>query len=182
MLFQEYRGFGNTPASVDLNKVVPPTENHGQWVRIDQTLLVHCQLSAQEQRQPPDSWFFGRIENTFFIASIAGSNRNLLLVYDGDVNCEDAKNQTIVGVLEELNSRRRSYLGGGGFVFPPGTDMQLSVGDGPESYRRLMMWGMFLPLVSIFCIVWFWPKWRAQVRRSEDLTSNLTAPYTPKAF
>jgi hypothetical protein len=139
MLFHEYRGFGETPASVDLSKIMPPAENHGKWVRIEQALSVHCSLGIQEAKDPPESWFFGRIDQTMFMAGIEGSDRNLLLVYAGDVRCGDVSKEPLVGVLEEINSRRRSHLVQGRFVFPPKADLQLSVGEGPASYRRMMI-------------------------------------------
>ena len=148
---------------------------------IDQTMVVHCDLSTQEVKEPPESWFFGRVAETFFIAGIEGSDRSLLLVYDGDADYENLKDQTMEGVLEEINSRRRSYLAGGGFVFPPKTELQQSVDEGPASYRQLMILCTFLPLLSIFWIVRFWPKWREQVKRSENPTT-LSDPYTPSAF
>jgi hypothetical protein len=81
----------------------------------------------------------------------------------------------------DVVSRRRSYLAGGGFVFPPKTELQQSVDEGPASYRQLMILCTFLPLLSIFWMVRFWPKWREQVKRSENPTT-LSAPYTPSAF
>ena len=117
-----------------------------------------------------------------FAAGIEGSDRSLLLVYNGDVHCADVSRQPLTGVLEQINSRRRSYMMSEGFEFPPRTDVQLSVGEGPATYRTLMMWASILPLASILLIVRFWPKWRRQVRQSEDLTATLTARYTPKAF
>ena len=182
MLFREYRGFGSTPAHIDLNKIVPPAENHGKWVQIDQSLHLRCDLTWQEVRQPPESWFLGGIDQTFFVASIEGGERNLLLVYEGDVHCGNAQKRPLEGVLEEINSRRRSYLSGENFVFPSRTDLQLSVGEGPASYRKLLLWSSFLPVISIFLIIRFWPKWRAEIRRSEDLTAKLIRPYSPKAF
>ena len=90
-------------------------------------------------QEPPESWFFGRVAETFFIAGIEGSDRSLLLVYDGDADYENLKDQTMEGVCEEINSRHRSYLAGGGFVFPPKTELQQSVDEGPASYRQLMI-------------------------------------------
>ena len=100
-------------------------------------MVVHCDLSTQEVKEPPESWFFGRVAETFFIAGIEGSDRSLLLVYDGDADYENLKDQTMEDVLEEINSRRRSYPAGGGFVFPP--KLQQSVDEGPASYRQLMI-------------------------------------------
>jgi hypothetical protein len=78
MLFREYGGLGNTPARVDLSPIAPPTENHGKWVGSNQTIVVHCDLSTQELKEPPESWFFGRVAETFFIAGIEGSDRELV--------------------------------------------------------------------------------------------------------
>ena len=136
-------------------------------------MVVHCDLSTQEVKEPPESWFFGRVAETFFIAGIEGSDRSLLLVYDGDADYE--KDQTMEGVLEEINSRRRSYLAGGGFVFPPKTELQQSVDEGPASYRQLMILFTFLPLLSIFWMVRFWPKERTSqtIGKANDLERSL---------
>lgn len=181
ILFREYRGFGEAPAPVDLKTIAPPAENHGKWVRVDQPLVVHCDLGIQELNDLPERWIFGRVANTFFIAGIEGSNRNLLLVYDRDATCEDGKRWPMKGVLQEINSRRKSYLSGERFVIPPTADMQLSVDEGPASYRRLMLLGSFLPVLSLVCIVRFWPKWRMQVRQAETAAAFGTVN-NPRGF
>ena len=66
-------------------------------------MVVHCDLSTQEVKEPPESWFFGRVAETFFIAGIEGSDRSLLLVYDGDADYENLKDQTMEDVLEQIN-------------------------------------------------------------------------------
>jgi len=126
-------------------------------------------------QEPPESWFFGRVAETFFIAGIEGSDRSLLLVYDGDADYENLKDQTMEGVCEEINSRHRSYLAGGGFVFPPKTELQQSVDEGPASYRQLMILCTFLPLLSIFWMVRFWPKERTSqtIGKANDLERSL---------
>jgi hypothetical protein len=43
-------------------------------------MVVRCNLSTQEVKEPPESWFFRRVAETFFIAGIEGSDRSLLLV------------------------------------------------------------------------------------------------------
>jgi hypothetical protein len=138
-------------------------------------MVVHCDLSTQEVKEPPESWFFGRVAETFFIAGIEGSDRSLLLVYDGDADYENLKDQTMEGVCEEINSRHRSYLAGGGFVFPPKTELQQSVDEGPASYRQLMILCTFLPLLSIFWMVRFWPKERTSqtIGKANDLERSL---------
>jgi hypothetical protein len=70
MLFREYRGLGNTPARVDLSQIAPPTREPRQVGGIDQTMVVHCDLSTQEVKEPPESWFFGRVAETFFIGEL----------------------------------------------------------------------------------------------------------------
>ena len=169
IIFQEYKGFGKTPARVDLNTVAPPHENHGNWVEVRQPLVLHCNLNLQQLREPPESWLFGKVEQTFFMADAIGLNRTVLMVYDGDVRCAEAAKKPLIGVLEELNSRRRRYLTANGLAIPAGADLELMVGDGPANYRKIMLECSFLPLLSIFIIWHFWPKWRAQVRRAENL-------------
>lgn len=167
-MIREYRGYGKTPEVVDLKTIAPPPETRGRWVQITQPLIVNCSAEAQEVRTPPESWLFGRVESTFFIASVVGSSRNMLVVYDGDISCKDFLNQPFVGVLEELNSRRRSYLTASGFTFPPGTDLQFSLGDGPARSRKYMVIGCFLPLCSIFIIARYWPRSRRKAREAES--------------
>ena len=167
-MIREYRGYGKTPEIVDLKSIAPPPETRGRWVKITQPLILDCSVHAQEVRTPPESWLFGKVESTFFTASVVDSSRNMLIVYDGDISCKSVLNQPFVGVLEELNSRRRSYLSSNGFVFPPGTDLQFSLGDGPARSRKLMLMGSFLPLCSIFIIARYWPRWRAKVREAES--------------
>jgi predicted RNA-binding protein with RPS1 domain len=59
-------------------------------------------------------------------------------------------------------------------------DLQLSVGEGPASYRRIMWYCSFLPVASLICIWRFGPKWRAKVRQSEMINAVLTRPYTSR--
>lgn len=182
IMFREYRGFGKTPVVIDLKTVAAPPENHGQWVRVDEPLLVNCAFTTQQENNPPERWIFGRIDETFFVVGIEESDRHLLLVYHGDAHCDATYRRPLEGVLQEINSRRRTFLSGGGFTFPPQTNMQLEIGDGPASYRKLMAWSLIIPLASLLLIQRYGRKWRMQVKQGENLTTQLMRPYTPKAF
>jgi hypothetical protein len=175
MVYREYRGYGNSPEIVDLKTIAPPPEDLGKWAQITQPIKINCGLSMQEIKSPPESWLFGRVESTFFIAAVEGSKRNVLIIYEGDISCDGVAKQPFVGVLEELNPRRRSYLTSNGYTLPANTDMQFSLGDGPARTRKLMLIGCFLPLGSIFIIWRFWPRWRAQVQKAERPFSAPTA-------
>ncbi len=177
VVYAEYKGMGSVPAIVDLSKVVAPPENHGKWVRIDQAVSVHCDLTYQQVQYPPESWIFGRVDETFFVASIDRSDRNVLLVHGGELSCGDASRNPLEGVLEEINSRRRATLTGGGLTFPPHTDIQLSLGESPATYRKILLLGSFLPCISIACIVLYVRKWRAKVRQEENLSASLWADH-----
>jgi hypothetical protein len=90
-------------------------------------MVVHCDLSTQEVKEPPESWFFGRVAETFFIAGIEGSDRSLLLVYDGDADYENLKDQTMEGVLER-DQLAPSKLSGGRGICLPAEDRAAAVG------------------------------------------------------
>lgn len=174
-LYREYRGFGPTPASVDLNTVLPPAENHGQWVAIQQALLIRCSPHLQEIRQPPESWMFGRVDQTMFVATIEGSGRGLLLVQNGDISCKEVADRPMVGVLEEISPYWRGEINGAGVSVPPRTDLQLSLGEGPASYRKMFVISLFFPVICVFLLMRAWPKWRAQVNQRESLVSAFRA-------
>ena len=182
MLFQQYKGFGKAPASIDLRSIAAPPENHGKWVELREPLALHCNLNLQELREPPESWFFGRVEQTLYMADAIGFKRTVLMVYDGDVRCPEAAKKPMVGVLEELNTRRRRHLTGYGLAMSPSADLEFMVGDGPASYRKIMLECSFLPFISLYLIWHFWPRWRAQVRRAEDPLGALAQDVTAHTF
>lgn len=163
-LYREYRGFGKVPEEVDLKTIVPPRQDHGKWVRITQPLELRCGRGIQELRGLEERWFFGKVSDTYYLASVNGSDRSVLLNYEGDTTCEGMSHMEITGVLEELTARRREVLSGEGFLFPDnGVVMELCLSCSPRQLRSLLLWSSFIPIVGLYFVVRYGRKYRQQI-------------------
>lgn len=74
VVLREYLDFGKSPQRVDLATVVPPPEMHGTWVQITQPLNIYCER-IEVENQADHQLLFGRVESTYFLAEISGSQR-----------------------------------------------------------------------------------------------------------
>jgi hypothetical protein len=164
VLYREYKGFGKVPEVVNLKTILPPRQDHGKWVRITQPLELRCDRGIQELRGLEERWFFGKVSDTYYLASVSGSDRSVLLNYEGDTTCEGMSHMEMTGVLEELTARRREVLAGEGFLFPDsGVVMQLCLSCSPRQLRNLLWWSSFIPLVGLYFVVRYGRKYRQQV-------------------
>jgi len=156
MLFREYRGLGNTPATVDLSQIAPPTEDHEKWVGSTKP------GRALRSQHPGGQGATGKLAlrqshrdflhrgNWRFRSQLVGGLGRRRRLREPEGSDDGRRSRTD-------QSRVRSYLAGGGFVFPPKTELQQSVDEGPAGYRQVMILCTFLPLFSMFWIVRFWP-------------------------
>jgi hypothetical protein len=157
VLYLEYKGFGKSPEDVDLKTVVPPRQDHGRWVRITQPLVLQCDRGMKES-------LLGKAGSTYYLARVSGSDRSVLLDYEGDTTCEEMSHMEMTGVLEELTARRREVLSGEGFLFPTsGMVVQLCLTCNPRQLRNLVLWSGFIPLVSRDLILRNGRKYREQI-------------------
>jgi hypothetical protein len=156
-LYREYTGFGIAPEEIDLKTVIPPQQNHGRWVRITQPLELHCDRGIQES-------LLGKIGSTYYLAQVSGSDRSVLLDYEGNTTCEAMSRMEMTGVLEELTVRRREVLSGEGFFFPSsGVVMQLCLTCNPQQFRNMVLWSGFIPLLCLYLIIHNGRKYRQQI-------------------
>jgi hypothetical protein len=179
VVYSEYRAFGKTPEIVDLRTIDAPPQDHGKWVRVTQPVTIDCNNGAQEQREYPERWLFGKVEDTLFAASIPGSDRTLLLEYDGDIRCDALAQMEKIGVLEELSPRRRWFLGGGALVLPRnGVVLKLCLSCGPAQSRQILIWGSALLILPLFVIQRYWTKYR----RKLELEAAKTVGAIPSGY
>jgi len=162
--FDEYRGLGNRPQFVDLASVFPPRPDHGRWATAKESVQIDCHNGIQELNDWEQRFITGRVRSTNYVARIPNSDRLLVLEYEGDITCGAMSQLPLTGVLEELRSRRRSWLQGEGLVLPEtGTILKLCLSCTPESEKRLLLYCAFLPLLSIFLIARYGKKYRQQI-------------------
>ncbi len=161
------------PESVDLKTVIPPEEMHGKWVQVDQPLKIYCE-PIETEYQLEEQILFGRIESTYFLAEIPGSQKFVVLQRDRKAVCSDVQQMPLVGVLTELNPRLGSTLLSRGMVFPRnGFTMLLCLSCGP---RQSVLYLIFLPLMIILSVWLMNRSWRAysqqKVRRQSTLLGS----------
>jgi hypothetical protein len=161
---REYRSWGKTPVPADLKTVTPPPELHGQWVKVTQPLRIDCQ-PFEIENQAEHQLLFGRVESTYFLAKIEGSERFVILERRRKANCEDVQRAPYVGVLTDVNSRLRSTLESKGMVFPDRKMMMLlCLSCGPREARELLVCFLILMGLSAWMIARFWRKHQRMVR------------------
>jgi hypothetical protein len=163
-LYHEYKGFGKVPEQVDLKSIIPPRQDHGRWVHITQPLTLQCDRGIQELRDWEEQWLFGKVSDTYYLAHVNGSDRSVLLDYEGDSTCESMSHMEMTGVLEELTPRRREVLSGEGFLFTSnGVVMRLCLTCSPRQLRNLVLWSGFIPPACLYLIVHYGRKYRKQI-------------------
>lgn len=164
VLYGEYKAFGKVPEEVDLKTVVPPRQDHGRWVRITQPLALRCDHGIQELRDWEEQWLFGKVSDTYYLSQVRGSDRSVLLDYEGDTTCEGMSHMKMTGVLEELTARRREVMAGEGFLFPSsGVVMQLCLSCSPRQLRNLLLWSSLIPVASLYLMIRYGRKYRQQI-------------------
>ena len=167
VIWREYRGFAKSPEKVDLNAITPPPEMHGKWVEVSQPLNVHCE-PIETENQLEHQLIFGRVEDTYFLAEISGSQRFVILQRHKKAVCADVRQSPRVGVLTELNPRLRSTLEGRGMVFPrKGLVMLLCLSCGPTESRAYLMFFPVLSAASLWLITRSWRLHMKQVTLRE---------------
>lgn len=158
VLYREYAGFGKAPEEVDLKTVVPPRQNHDRWVRITQPLVLQCDRGIRES-------FLGKVGSTYYLARLSGSDRSVLLEYEGDTTCEAMSRMEMTGMLEELTPRRREVLSRDGFFSPSsGVVMQLCFTCNPRQFRNRVLLSGFIPLVALYLVFHNGKKYRKQMK------------------
>jgi hypothetical protein len=166
---REYRGFGNSPQSVDLKTVAIPPEMQGKWVRVTQTLKVRCQ-AVEVDNQPDHQLLFGRVESTYFPAEIEGSKRLVVLQRHKNAVCDDVRRPPFVGVLSELNPQLRKTLEGGGMLLAYGQPMLLCLSCGPEDSKKFLIFFPVLMAVSLWLMNRSWQRYLHKVALREGLS------------
>jgi hypothetical protein len=112
---------------------------------------------------------FGRVEDTYFLAEISGSQRFVILQRHKKAVCADVQQSPRVGVLTELNPRLRSTLEGRGMVFPRnGSVMLLCLSCGPTESRGYLIFFPILGAASLWLIVRTWRLQTKQVALREQ--------------
>ena len=158
----EYRSWGKTPEAVDLKTVTPPAELHGKWVAVTQPLKIDC-TPAEIENQAEHQLLFGRVQSTYFLAEVEGSQRFLILEHGKKVSCDEVRRRPFVGVLTELNPRLRSTLESRGMGFPSRKmTMLLCLTCGPAEAREYLICFLLLGAASAWLTVRFWRKYQQQ--------------------
>jgi hypothetical protein len=161
---REYRGWGKVPAPVDLKTVTPPPELHGQWVMVTQPVKIDCQ-PFEIENQAEHQLLFGRVQSTYFLAEVEGSDRFVILEHRRKTSCYDARRSPFVGVLTEVNPALRSSLEGRGMVFPfRKVTMLLCLSCGPAEAREYLVCFLLIMAGSAWLTVRFWRKYQQQAR------------------
>lgn len=167
---REYRGFGKTPEPVDLKTIAPPPELHGKWVVVTQPLKIHCE-PVEIENQLDHQLLFGRVQSTYFLADVEGSQRYVILERHRKAACDDVRRPPFVGVLTEVNPRLHSTLEYRGMVFPYNKlTMLLCLSCGPADSKQYLLLFPIIAAMSIWLIVRFWRKHQQLVRLREALS------------
>jgi hypothetical protein len=162
LVLREYRGFGKVPQRADLATVIPPPDMHGIWMEVTQPLIVHCE--PVETEYPPDQQIlFGRVDSTYFLAEIPGSERVAVLEYDKQAACNDVQRAPVTGVLTGLNPKLRETLESHGMVFPrSAVAVLLCLSCGPrKSVTYLFFLGLMM-VVSLWLTTRSWRRYQQQ--------------------
>lgn len=167
LIFREYRGFGKTPAHVDLTTVTPPKEMHGIWMEVTQPLALHCE--AVETENPAEQQIiFGRVDSTYFLAEIPGSRRVVILEHSRKAACSDVQRAPMTGVLTELNSTLRGTLESRGMVFPRNCfPMLLCLSCGPRNSLIYLFLLLLMIVLSLWLATRSWRKYQEQATARE---------------
>lgn len=139
-----------------------------------------CANAAQQTRQPPESWLFGRVDTTE-VPVWDESRRYLVIVkLDGDVECATRVGSAVEGVLV----RRKDHMWGGSVAWqleelagPDGT-VVLVAGAGPRQAMTFAIFGLVGSGGSLWLALYFARKWRRQVGRRHVRAVN--APLEPR--
>lgn len=169
MIAREYRGFGKSPQDVDLKTVAVPPEMQGKWVRVTQTLKVHCQ-AVEVDNQPEHQLLFGRVESTYFLAEIADSKRFVVLQRHKKAVCDDVRRPPFIGVLSELNPQLRRTLEGGGMLLRYGQPVLLCLSCGPEDSKKFLIFFPVLMAASLWLMNRSWRRYLRKVALREGLS------------
>ena len=160
----EYRSWGKTPEAVDLKRVTPPPELHGRWVEVTQPLKIDC-TPAEIENQTEHQLLFGRVQSTYFLAEVEGSERFVILEHSKKASCDDLRRRPLVGVLTEVNPRLRSTLESRGMVFPfRKVTMLLCLTCGPAEAREYLICFLLVGAASAWLTVRFWRKYQQQAK------------------
>ena len=160
---REYRGFGKQPESVDLRNVVVPPEMHGKWVRVNQQLKVNCE-GVEVENQLEHQLLFGRVQSTYFLAEVEGSNRSVVLQRHKKAVCDQVRNGPYVGVLNEINPQLRRTLDRGGMILPlDHSAMLLCLSCGPEDSKKYLYFFSVLIAASLWLMNRYWRKYLRKV-------------------
>lgn len=159
MVAREFRGFGKSPEGVDLRTITPPPEMRGKWVRVTQPLKIYCE-PVEVENQLEHQLLFGRVESTYFLAEIEGSQRFVVLQRHKKASCNDVRRAPFVGVLTEINPRLRSTLEGRGMVFPYNKlAMLLCLSCGPEDSKKYLIIFPIMMAASLWLMNRYWRKY-----------------------
>ena len=172
LIQREYRSWGKTPQPVDLKTVTPPPDLHGQWVVVTQPLKIDCH-PVEMENQLEHQLLFGRVESTYFLAEIEGSDRFVILERRKKASCDEVRRTPFVGVLTEVNPRLRSTLESRGMVFPfRKLTMLLCLSCGPKEARALLGWMLVIGAASAWLTLTFWRKYQQQGRLRRTLPAG----------
>ncbi len=171
MMAEQYRMFGKEPQTVSVDQVVPPPPHFdvGTWVHLQGALLYRCGEIVQWRRDPPESWIFGRVQDTYIPATNLYRDRFFLITFDKGVNCQTMRKGPLIGVLTPVNSRLRSTLTGAGLDFPNTKvpAMLLEVDWGPSTTRNYLIGIVILMCACVWMMQRYWRKYQKMKKLEE---------------
>lgn len=148
------------PEIIDVENLKPDELITRKWVTLTNFTLDCSTVEQTKRSEPLDKWIEGQVYDTYVLIRNNSGNQLIVVVFQGDVSCQNFQNQPLTGIL--TTSQDFSYgLGYSSTTMSKTTTARLILrpDEGPmQSLVYLVLGSMFdaffLSIIIIFGQLW----------------------------